>query len=160
LAGLQSLCHDDYGPQLNSLAFVLVVLSGSILFLRVFLERRQRCRLWRDDDLLILAWVRISQPRGRGRPGAAGRKLTGKVHDCCGGGVDFLFWYTSAPAGTVVLEIPFENIVRLVPLGNLNAFQFLTILGSAWSTTSFASLSCVRPLVVFDTVGPYVLRER
>ena len=59
MAGLQSLPHDNYGPQLNALSAVLVILSGAFLFMRVFLKYSQRRGLWWDDYVLILAWVCI-----------------------------------------------------------------------------------------------------
>jgi len=131
MAELQPLRHDNYGPQLNALAAVLVVLSGAFLLVRVLLKRRQRCRLWWDDYVLILAWVRLCCPRS-GCSG--GRDLTGQVTFLAVALTTFVL--VSFGVGKHVWELSIEDIFKLAPLGNINAF--LTILGSAWSKTSFA----------------------
>jgi hypothetical protein len=69
MASLQSLPHDDLGPQFNAIVVVLVVLSGTFLFLRVYLKLKQRRGLWWDDYILILSWVGTSCFRAGARWG-------------------------------------------------------------------------------------------
>jgi hypothetical protein len=53
---LAYLPHDNAGPKLNAVIWVLTALSGFVLGLRIYC-RVSRRSFWFDDVFLIAAWV-------------------------------------------------------------------------------------------------------
>lgn len=51
------LPHVDYGPQLNIVFWLLCVLSGIFLGLRVYCKVYRGRKMWWDDYVLIASWV-------------------------------------------------------------------------------------------------------
>ena len=53
------LPHDDLGPQLNLVFWLLTGLAFGFLSLRIYCKYLRGRRLWWDDYLLIASWVRL-----------------------------------------------------------------------------------------------------
>jgi len=56
---LAALPHDNAGPRLNVVIWVLTGLSGVFLCLRLYCKRLRGKGLWWDDWLLTAAWVSV-----------------------------------------------------------------------------------------------------
>lgn len=56
------LPHVDYGPQLNIVFWLLCVLSGIFLGLRVYCKVYRGRKMWWDDYVLIASWVGATAP--------------------------------------------------------------------------------------------------
>lgn len=54
---LAFLPHDNAGPKLNAIIWVLTAISGLVLALRIYCRAIRRRSLWWDDAFLIAAWV-------------------------------------------------------------------------------------------------------
>ncbi|KAK3342086.1 putative integral membrane protein [Lasiosphaeria hispida] len=54
------LPHDDLGPELNAVFWLLTVLSLGFLSLRIYCKLARGRRLWWDDYLLIASWVALA----------------------------------------------------------------------------------------------------
>ena len=54
----KELPHDDLGPQLDFTIWLLTILALGFLGLRIYCKLWRSRRLWWDDYVLILAWVR------------------------------------------------------------------------------------------------------
>lgn len=54
---LAALPHDNAGPKLNAIIWILTALSGCVLGLRIYCRLSRRKGLWWDDGFLIAAWV-------------------------------------------------------------------------------------------------------
>ncbi len=63
----QRLPHDDYGPQLNAIIGLMLVLSAAFVFTRTYLKVQQHRKLWWDDYVLLFAWVTAPVPSPRQR---------------------------------------------------------------------------------------------
>ena len=50
--------HDDYGLQLALSVWLLALLSGTALALRIWCKHIRHKRLWWDDHFLVASWVR------------------------------------------------------------------------------------------------------
>lgn len=51
------LGRDSYGPTILAICWLVEVLSGVILGLRVYCKLKRSRALWHDDYILIAAWV-------------------------------------------------------------------------------------------------------
>lgn len=58
------LSHEDLGPRLNLIFWLLTSLSFIFLALRLYCKFYRGRKLWWDDHLLIAAWVRPSVAEG------------------------------------------------------------------------------------------------
>ena len=54
--------HEDLGPQLNLVFWLLTGLSFVFLVLRLFCKFKRGRNLWWDDYLLIASWVSLPSP--------------------------------------------------------------------------------------------------
>ncbi len=54
---LAHLPHDNGGPKLNAVVWVLTSLAAIFLVLRVYCKFLRHKGLWWDDYILIMAWV-------------------------------------------------------------------------------------------------------
>jgi hypothetical protein len=54
------LDHTSAGPQVNAVAWSLLVIAGGFLGLRLYCKYIGHRGLWWDDRILIAAWVRIT----------------------------------------------------------------------------------------------------
>lgn len=54
------LSHEDLGPQLNLIFWLLTGLAFVFLVLRLYCKFHRGRKLWWDDHLLIASWVRPS----------------------------------------------------------------------------------------------------
>lgn len=55
---VQLSAEDRYiEPKIDVLAWVMTVLSGTVVGLRIYNKFRRRMRLWWDDYIVIVAWV-------------------------------------------------------------------------------------------------------
>lgn len=54
---LAALPHDNAGPKLNAVIWMLTALSGVFLILRIYCRASRRRSLWWDDGFLVAARV-------------------------------------------------------------------------------------------------------
>jgi hypothetical protein len=57
-----NLPHDDLGPQLNLVFWLLTGLAFGFLNLRIYCKIRRGRHLWWDDYVLIASWVNPPSP--------------------------------------------------------------------------------------------------
>jgi len=58
VSGTPFLDHDDQGPRLNIVIWLLQSLATLFLALRIYCKWSQRRGLWWDDYILVATWVR------------------------------------------------------------------------------------------------------
>lgn len=63
---LAALPHDDRGPAIVAVHWSMTSLATMFLGLRLYCKTLTKRRLWWDDWLLILAWVRCPDPANCG----------------------------------------------------------------------------------------------
>jgi hypothetical protein len=57
---VQVSAEDRYiEPKIDVLSWVMVILSGTVVGLRIYNKFRRRMQLWWDDYIVIVAWVWI-----------------------------------------------------------------------------------------------------
>lgn len=55
---VQLSAEDRYiEPKVDVLSFVMTILAGTVVGLRIYNKFRRRLRLWWDDYIVIVAWV-------------------------------------------------------------------------------------------------------
>lgn len=55
---VQLSAEDRYiEPKIDVLSFVMTILAGTVVGLRIYNKLRRRLRLWWDDYIVIVAWV-------------------------------------------------------------------------------------------------------
>jgi hypothetical protein len=55
----QPVDHDSYGPRILAACWLVEILSGIIIGLRVYCKLKRSRALWYDDYILIAAWVGV-----------------------------------------------------------------------------------------------------
>ncbi len=55
---LAMLPHDNAGPKLDAVMWIMVVISAMFLSLRIYCKFLRHNGLWWDDYVLIASWVR------------------------------------------------------------------------------------------------------
>ncbi len=135
MADLSELPHDDYGPELNAITGLMLVLSASFVFTRIYLKISQHRNLWWDDYILVLAWVST-------RLAVAVCLVADRIADCPPGQLILLVVGTllcievSLGYGRHSWDISPTDLPSVAVYGSVAGT--LTILGSAFSKTSFA----------------------
>ncbi|KAH6651404.1 hypothetical protein F5144DRAFT_478449 [Chaetomium tenue] len=109
---LAFLPHDNAGPKLNAIIWVLTTISGLVLALRVYCRIIRRRSLWWDDAFLIAAWICITAESA------------------------LLTHLTTLGYGLHIWDFDvLEKMPRL--LAPINAAGTLSVTAAIWSKTSF-----------------------
>ncbi|KAK3900422.1 hypothetical protein C8A05DRAFT_35945 [Staphylotrichum tortipilum] len=106
------LPHDDAGPKINAVFWVLSIVSGIFMMARLWAKRMRRKAYWWDDWLLLMSW------------------LVNLV------GVCIISYCISLGLGKHSWDISPGNFVPLAKAFNITAT--MSIVASIWSKTSFA----------------------
>jgi hypothetical protein len=106
------LPHDNLGPTLSAIQWILVLLSGSFLGLRVWCKIKGARGLWWDDWILIASWNFL-------------------VVD-----VGLTTYLISIGYGRHIWDFPLENLAKFIVSVNVRGTFAITVL--AWTKTAFA----------------------
>jgi hypothetical protein len=56
------MAAEDHGPEIVGVTWLLCILSGIFLGLRLYAKLSRHKGLWWDDHILIVSWVSRSEP--------------------------------------------------------------------------------------------------